>query len=147
MKYFTWNTNQWISYDDKETFQQKLEWADGIGFSGSLIWASDQDTYNLDAHKAFTGNDNLGKLSVQAKAATSPTDVALELNGDLGTTCYVRKDKVDLNNPQASSCSPDIRVGYDNAGCNEKNASVPELDLKTFTRHLLTQHQYIGKMR
>ncbi|KAK8127253.1 bacteriodes thetaiotaomicron symbiotic chitinase, partial [Apiospora sp. TS-2023a] len=41
VKYFTWDNNQWISYDDRDTFKQKVEWANGVGFSGSLIWASD----------------------------------------------------------------------------------------------------------
>lgn len=41
IKYFTWDTNQWISYDDADTFEQKVDWANDIGLSGSLIWASD----------------------------------------------------------------------------------------------------------
>lgn len=41
VKYFSWNTNQWISYDDEETFKQKTDWGNDIGFGGSLIWASD----------------------------------------------------------------------------------------------------------
>jgi len=41
VKYFSWDSNQWISYDDADTFKQKIDWANDIGFSGSLIWASD----------------------------------------------------------------------------------------------------------
>lgn len=41
VKYFSWDSNQWISYDDMDTFKQKVDWANSIGFSGSLIWASD----------------------------------------------------------------------------------------------------------
>jgi chitinase len=41
VKYLAWDNDQWISYDDAETFKQKVEWADSVGFSGSLIWASD----------------------------------------------------------------------------------------------------------
>jgi GH18 family chitinase len=41
VKYFTYDTDQWISYDDKDTFKQKIDWANDVGFSGSLIWASD----------------------------------------------------------------------------------------------------------
>lgn len=40
VKYLTWNSTQCISYDDKDTFQQKRDWANSIEFSGSLIWAS-----------------------------------------------------------------------------------------------------------
>ena len=41
VKYFVWNTNQWISYDDADTYKQKVDWADGIGLGGAMIWASD----------------------------------------------------------------------------------------------------------
>ena len=37
----SWDTDQWISFDDEETFKQKVDWANQVGFSGSLIWASD----------------------------------------------------------------------------------------------------------
>jgi chitinase len=40
-KYFSWDTNQWISYDDAETFKAKVDWANSVGLGGSLIWASD----------------------------------------------------------------------------------------------------------
>lgn len=48
VKYFSWDNNQWISYDDAETFKQKIDWADSVGFMGSLIWASDLGEF-LDA--------------------------------------------------------------------------------------------------
>jgi chitinase len=41
VKYFAWDSNQWISYDDADTFAQKVDWANEVGISGSLIWASD----------------------------------------------------------------------------------------------------------
>lgn len=30
VKYFSWNSNQWASYDDEETFQQKIHYANGM---------------------------------------------------------------------------------------------------------------------
>jgi GH18 family chitinase len=41
VKYLVFNKDQWVSYDDAETFKQKKEWANNIGLGGSLIWASD----------------------------------------------------------------------------------------------------------
>lgn len=41
VKYVSWDDDQWISYDDEETFADKIDWANEIGFGGSLIWASD----------------------------------------------------------------------------------------------------------
>ncbi|KAK3364330.1 glycosyl hydrolases family 18-domain-containing protein [Lasiosphaeria hispida] len=39
VKYVTWDNSQWISYDDADTFVLKLEWANEMGFGGSMIWA------------------------------------------------------------------------------------------------------------
>ncbi|KAI0865410.1 hypothetical protein F4860DRAFT_307737 [Xylaria cubensis] len=49
VKYLTWGKDQWVSYDDRDTFQQKIEYANGQGLGGLLIWAIDQDTSDLDA--------------------------------------------------------------------------------------------------
>ncbi|KAL5315417.1 hypothetical protein ACEPPN_016284 [Leptodophora sp. 'Broadleaf-Isolate-01'] len=41
VKYVVYDKNQWISYNDPDTFKQKVEWANSVGLGGSLIWASD----------------------------------------------------------------------------------------------------------
>lgn len=46
VNYFTFNDDQWVSYDDKTTFKQKADWAKDIGLGGALIWASDLGMYN-----------------------------------------------------------------------------------------------------
>ena len=38
---FTFDKNQWVSFDNKDTFQQKVDWANGVGLGGAMIWASD----------------------------------------------------------------------------------------------------------
>jgi chitinase len=40
--YINWGDNQWVSYDNETTFKQKVDWANGIGLGGAMIWASDQ---------------------------------------------------------------------------------------------------------
>lgn len=47
VKYFKWNEDQWASYDDQQTFQQKIKFANEQGLGGLLIWAIDQDDSNL----------------------------------------------------------------------------------------------------
>jgi len=39
--YFTFDKNQWISFDNAATFKQKVDWADSVGLGGAMIWASD----------------------------------------------------------------------------------------------------------
>jgi chitinase len=31
VKYFKYDDNQWVSYDDKTTFKQKVDWANELG--------------------------------------------------------------------------------------------------------------------
>jgi len=47
VNYITFNSNQWISYDDAVTFKQKTDWANGVGLGGALIWASDLGMYTV----------------------------------------------------------------------------------------------------
>lgn len=49
--YFSWDDDQWISYDNETTFKQKLDWASEVGIGGSLIWASDQGEWPIDQLK------------------------------------------------------------------------------------------------
>jgi chitinase len=41
VNYFTFDHDQWVSFDDETTFKQKVDWADTIGMGGAMIWASD----------------------------------------------------------------------------------------------------------
>lgn len=42
--YFVFDQNQWVSFDNEETFQQKVNWANSVGLGGAMIWASDLGT-------------------------------------------------------------------------------------------------------
>lgn len=41
VNYFTFDNDQWVSYDDATTFAQKVAWANEVGLGGAMIWASD----------------------------------------------------------------------------------------------------------
>ncbi|GAB1730243.1 hypothetical protein NU195Hw_g3622t1 [Hortaea werneckii] len=43
VKYITWDSNQWVSYDDEETFRMKREYASSLCLGGISIWALDLD--------------------------------------------------------------------------------------------------------
>jgi chitinase len=34
VKYITWNQDQWVSYDDKDTFKAKIDYANSVGLGG-----------------------------------------------------------------------------------------------------------------
>lgn len=97
VKYLMFNNDQWVSYDDAETFKQKKEWANNIGLGGSLIWASnagaldygflillltlriDDDKYS--AHSGLIGQD-FEHVDVQAmeKRQISRDNVAVTIS-------------------------------------------------------------------
>ncbi|KAH7173118.1 glycosyl hydrolases family 18-domain-containing protein [Fusarium flagelliforme] len=55
VNYFTYNKDQWVSYDDKTTFEQKVKWADSIGLGGLMIWAVDLDDSDFTALSGLIG--------------------------------------------------------------------------------------------
>ncbi|KAL2817250.1 hypothetical protein BDW59DRAFT_166064 [Aspergillus cavernicola] len=74
VKWITWNGDQWVSYDDYETFQQKISFANGLGLGGLLIWAVDLDTQQLDALEAVIYPEPLGSKGAEASIADTWED-------------------------------------------------------------------------
>ncbi|KAH6651435.1 glycosyl hydrolases family 18-domain-containing protein [Truncatella angustata] len=66
VKYITWNSDQWVSYDDADTFTQKKDLAKDLGLGGFLIWAIDQDDEHLSALQAVISPKKLGDLGAAA---------------------------------------------------------------------------------
>lgn len=57
VNYFTFDKDQWVSYDDATTFEQKVKWADSIGLGGLMIWAVDLDDDKFSALSGLIGKD------------------------------------------------------------------------------------------
>ena len=53
VKYIVWNQDQWVSYDDEETFKQKIEFANKNGLGGLLIWAVSRRLIYLNFLSSF----------------------------------------------------------------------------------------------
>ena len=71
VKYITWNSDQWVSYDDQDTFQQKIKFSNDLGLGGILIWSLDQDTAQLNALQGVIYPKTLGSLGSQAEAVNN----------------------------------------------------------------------------
>ncbi|GFP59293.1 chitotriosidase-1 [Trichoderma asperellum] len=46
VKWITWDTNQWVSYDDGQTMKLKIDAANNLCIGGVMIWSVDQDDTN-----------------------------------------------------------------------------------------------------
>ncbi|PCD34001.1 hypothetical protein FGRA07_09156 [Fusarium graminearum] len=59
MKQISWD-DQWIGYDDEETFAAKKAWADGYCFGGTMVWSIDFQASSGGGLSGGTGNANTG---------------------------------------------------------------------------------------
>ncbi|SPQ21515.1 573ac707-bdbf-4043-aed7-ea8e4da8fe9b [Thermothielavioides terrestris] len=48
VKWITWDSNQWVSYDDQDTFKQKRDFANQRCLGGTMVWAMDQVDQSQD---------------------------------------------------------------------------------------------------
>jgi len=52
VNYFSWNQDQWVSFDDARSLKNKVDYANQNGLLGIFIWALDLDDMNHDALNA-----------------------------------------------------------------------------------------------
>ncbi|KAI9035631.1 uncharacterized protein KD926_003171 [Aspergillus affinis] len=88
VKWISWDSNQWVSYDDGETIQMKIAEANKLCLGGVLIWAVDLD--DLDHSSS---NDMLG---IGPSNGVSPADTetfrkqkgSIERAATIANSCY-----------------------------------------------------------
>ncbi|RYP60671.1 hypothetical protein DL771_010425 [Monosporascus sp. 5C6A] len=107
VKYITWNTDQWASFDDKETFKQKKNLAAKLGLGGYLIWAIDQDDAEMSALAAVLDPKPLGDFKSIDKGDENWTGT--------NEMCYVTSCGVE-------DCKPgEIKITDQKCGKNKKS--------------------------
>lgn len=122
VKYLVFDNNQWISYDDKDTFKQKIEWANSVGFSGALIWASDTDDDKFTAMSGFLDKP-VGHITVESTALeANSVNIAQTHNALSGKECSLYKDggcrsQKDLDNHSVRCPNGNPPIGWDKDGC------------------------------
>ncbi|KAK6341164.1 hypothetical protein TWF696_008250 [Orbilia brochopaga] len=65
VKYFSWDKDQWVSFDDTVTLKQKVDYANKRGLLGLFIWAVDLDDASHNALDAVLYPKGLGKFKSQ----------------------------------------------------------------------------------
>lgn len=95
VNYLVYNKDQWVSYDNGTTFQQKLDWANEIGIGGSLIWASDTDDDKYTAMRGLIG-EKVSHPDLSQKAIRSNSITVIQnLVGQNGQDCKLMDECVD----------------------------------------------------
>jgi GH18 family chitinase len=57
VKFTIFNGNQWVSYDDEQSFTDKKAYLTSHCISGAMIWAVDQDDAHYDAITGLLGEE------------------------------------------------------------------------------------------
>ncbi|KAK5658413.1 hypothetical protein OQA88_2390 [Cercophora sp. LCS_1] len=119
VKYIVWDNDQWVSYDDGDTFDQKLAWANSVGFGGSLIWAVDTDDDKYTAMSGLMGEpvSHVDSTTAIALPALSQKSVASVLIGENGQDCKVLKDRACKAVTDLRCESGWLMLGWDRNGC------------------------------
>ncbi|KAF3172085.1 hypothetical protein TWF106_000530 [Orbilia oligospora] len=100
VKYMTYDEDSWVSYDDDQTFKQKLQQARDNCLGGIMIWAVDLDTPDFTALSNLLGTDVAGHFG-------DDDDLTIdELKGATGEDCYVTETCGNQKTP------PKCKSGY-----------------------------------
>ncbi|KAJ5153568.1 uncharacterized protein N7482_010046 [Penicillium canariense] len=111
VKYFIFDDDQWISYDDETTFKQK---------------ASDQDTDKYDGHAALIQRDIITNPTLQniEKALSNPSAVIDNIGAFNGQKCFqYNGDCIDLDDNSAMADA--YGAGFTVVGTAESPYAVP----------------------
>ncbi|PQE17041.1 glycoside hydrolase family 18 protein [Rutstroemia sp. NJR-2017a BBW] len=77
----TWDTDQWVSYDDATTMKMKLDYVNSVCLGGTVVWAVDLDDHNGTSINAL--GSGLNRAASPVYNNTAPTDSGPDL-GTLG---------------------------------------------------------------
>ncbi|KAL8692321.1 MAG: hypothetical protein Q9218_002638, partial [Villophora microphyllina] len=100
VKYNVYNGNQWISYDDQESFTDKKRYLTSRCLGGLMIWAIDQDTQNHDALEGLLGDFSDSQLeggNLDPKTAAALSDA---FGAYTGQNCFVTPTCTDGSDAQ-----------------------------------------------
>lgn len=95
VKWITWDSDQWVSYDDEETFVAKSTYASDMGLSGTMVWAIDQGVFG-ETNLEYIGSN----LVLKRAGYTADDIVEYQSYLDAGESCYV------------SFCGETCKTGY-----------------------------------
>ncbi|KAJ5121563.1 CAZyme family GH18 [Penicillium bovifimosum] len=127
VNYSTFDDDQWVSYDDKTTFKQKVSWADEVGLGGAMIWASDLDTDKYAAHTDLLDREiiSTSTLQLENKAVANPGTTVQDLSAFTGQKCFKHTGKclkIDDTDAMSKACGSGYSVvGWNDAGCGKSN--------------------------
>lgn len=88
VRWLTWDTNQWVSFDDGITMQQKLAAANSLCLGGVMIWSLDQDNTDGESMNDLLGIGTANGVT-EAEAESFKEQMAnATLQQAIASSCY-----------------------------------------------------------
>ncbi|KPM43205.1 hypothetical protein AK830_g3330 [Neonectria ditissima] len=118
VKWMIYGSNEWISFDDAETFKHKKEYQSSRCLKGFMIWSLDLDTPNFDAMHDFFGDKAMANALGDTSLKPDEKEKLVEdLSAYTGQNCYVTTKCTQGGNEKDSSaeCGPgykSIELGH-----------------------------------
>lgn len=90
VNYMVWDYDQWVSFDTRETFQLKVDYANSVCLGGVMIWALDQDTYDWQALSGLLGRNVSGNgLDGGPGSNADSEELSHIYSAYTGQSCYI----------------------------------------------------------
>ncbi|KAK4991486.1 hypothetical protein LTR66_006539 [Elasticomyces elasticus] len=89
VKYNVYEGNQWISYNNKQSFFDKKKFLSGRCLDGLMIWAIDQDTQSHVALQGLLGDFSARQLEGGNLDPKTATVLSLAFGAYTGQNCFV----------------------------------------------------------
>ncbi|KAF2460036.1 hypothetical protein BDY21DRAFT_361899 [Lineolata rhizophorae] len=119
VKYITYDDNQWVSYDDEETFTQKIDWANEVGLGGLMIWAVDLDDTKFTALSGLVQRD-IGIIVPPDPGTVNPEGKSVSQSWTNGGKCFISECVADHKHP-CDETPGYIKVGS-KVGCDSDHS-------------------------
>ena len=100
VKYNVYDGNQWISYDDEQSFFDKKGFLSGRCLSGLMIWAIDQDTQNHSALEGLLGDFSSSQLEGGGLDDNTAAALSNAFGAYTGQNCFVTPTCTDGSDDQ-----------------------------------------------
>ncbi|MAD87372.1 MAG: hypothetical protein CL912_30810 [Deltaproteobacteria bacterium] len=75
VKILTFDSNQWVAYDDTDTLKMKADFARSQCMGGIMVWAVSHDTSKGDFSKGLATAANRKVIALKATDGTNDTTV------------------------------------------------------------------------
>jgi chitinase len=88
VKWIHWANNQWVSYDDGQTMQLKMQRASDLCLGGIMIWSIDQDDANNTSTDNLLGIGTSNGVSQSLKTQIRSGLISADQASQIANSCY-----------------------------------------------------------